>query len=239
MKKYILWVATMAPVLFLAASCRMGGIRGNGVMVTREMPVENFHSVSSGGFFDVHLVPGSSNAVKIAGEENIIPYVSVRVEDGVLKLNMRSGTSISTSRGIEVYVTSPEFRSVKVSGSGNVTSDGLIKNTAALELGVSGSGDMRLEVDAPRITGKVSGSGNMELRGLSRDCELRCSGSGDINCANLKAENAEVEVTGSGNASVFASTMLNVRVSGSGNVNYSGNPKVTSKVSGSGEVNKR
>jgi hypothetical protein len=50
------------------------------------------------------------------------------------------------------------------------------------------------------------------------------SGSGNINCSNLKTENAEIRVSGSSDVHVFASVSLKVNVSGSGDVYYGGNP---------------
>jgi Putative auto-transporter adhesin, head GIN domain len=239
MKKYSFLLLAIVPMLLFFSSCRMRGVKGNGVMATREIQVGSFHSVQAGSSFDVHLVQGTGNEVKVTAEENIHAYLNIRVENGVLVIGTRPDTYIRTHRDVDIYVTSPEYRSIRVSGSGNVTGESVLKSGSEIEFSVSGSGDIRAEVDAPRISGKVTGSGNMDLNGLTRDCELRCSGSGNLECDGLKAENVKAEVTGSGNASVFASATLDARISGSGNLNYSGNPQVTSKVSGSGELSKR
>ena len=46
-----------------------------------------------------------------------------------------------------------------------------------------------------------------------------------------------MDVSGSGNARVYASGSLNATISGSGNVGYSGNPaNVEKDISGSGEI---
>jgi hypothetical protein len=50
------------------------------------------------------------------------------------------------------------------------------------------------------------------------------SGSGDVKCANLKSENANIHVAGSSDVHTFASVSLKVNVTGSGDVYYAGNP---------------
>ncbi len=67
---------------------------------------------------------------------------------------------------------------------------------------------------------------------------LISSGSTDIKCMELMAENVDVHITGAGDAEVFASVKLDVSVSGAGNVKYKGNAVVNKSVSGAGSVKK-
>ncbi|MCP2936704.1 DUF2807 domain-containing protein, partial [Salmonella enterica subsp. enterica serovar Typhimurium] len=61
----------------------------------------------------------------------------------------------------------------------------------------------------------------------------------DAKCFDLKSENTKVEISGAGDAEVFASVQLDARVSGAGSVKYKGNAaSVNQKVSGAGSVKK-
>lgn len=105
-----------------------------------------------------------------------------------------------------------------------IKGDGIIKSKNQLEIVTSGSGDINLEVDAPAIHAVGSGSGDISLSGRTKDFDCKISGSGDVKCGNLKSENANIRLSGSSTAHVFASVNLKVNVSGSGDVYYSGNP---------------
>ena len=52
------------------------------------------------------------------------------------------------------------------------------------------------------------------------------------------AENVKVEISGAGDADVYASVKLYVRASGAGSVIYKGNPGINQSISGAGSVKK-
>ena len=66
------------------------------------------------------------------------------------------------------------------------------------------------------------------------------SGSGDVDARDLKAQEAYVKVSGSGDVKVYASEGFRGRVTGSGDIDIYGNPEHVSRhVSGSGDIRKR
>ena len=64
----------------------------------------------------------------------------------------------------------------------------------------------------------------------------KLSGAGDIKAGDLKATAADVQISGAGNATVWATGELKARVSGAGDVRYKGQPRVDQKVSGVGSI---
>lgn len=63
------------------------------------------------------------------------------------------------------------------------------------------------------------------------------TGSGDVDCSNLKSENVVINVAGTSDVHVFASVSLKVNVVGSGDVHYGGNPASPEiHIAGSGTV---
>ena len=83
-----------------------------------------------------------------------------------------------------------------------------------------------------------SGSGGMDLSGETKKFSGDVSGSGDIRAMNLKSEESDLQVSGSGNIDVYASIKLDASISGSGDVRYKGDAKVNRSTSGSGDVRK-
>jgi hypothetical protein len=93
-------------------------------------------------------------------------------------------------------------------------------------------------LNTPKIAADISGSCDLLLTGETKDFSVHGSGSTDIKAMDLKAENVDVHISGSGEADVYASVKLNIGVSGSGSVRYKGNPSISQEISGSGSIKK-
>lgn len=225
----------------VAVSCRhIGGerVKGNGNERTEDRPVGSFTSVSSFGGYDVFLTQGSGYSVKINADENLMSYIETIVEDGVLKIRTKEGYWLDSHGDLEVHISAPVYSKVKTFGSGNIISENKLNNTSAIELELSGSGDIKVELNAPEVRAELRGSGNINVGGETRTFVGEIRGSGDIRASNLKAENVDVDIAGSGNADIYASVKLNVDVRGSGDVKYRGGAQVSSEIKGSGSVKK-
>jgi uncharacterized protein (AIM24 family) len=238
MKKIVLAPLVIA---ILATSCifdESRHIKGNGHVVSEDRNEKNFTGVQLSSSYDVYLTEGSSFAVKVEGEENILPHVKTRVENGQLIIGTENLISINTRREVKVYVTAPSFEKIYLTGSGDITGQTKLTNSSRFDLDVTGSGDMKLELDAPSIKANVTGSGDMQLSGETKQFNYKSSGSGDIKAHDLKSEETTVHLTGSGDARVFSSVKLEVSITGSGDVYYKGEGQVNMHISGSGDVRK-
>jgi hypothetical protein len=213
-------------------------IRGDGNFKTEDRQLSNFSSVSSHGSYDVYLTQGTAYSVRIEAESNLLPYIETNVEGDVLEIRTKKGYWLSSKSDMKVYVTAPAFSKVKTFGSGNILSQGMLNNTSAILMESSGSGDIRVELNAPEVSAELRGSGSIDIKGETRNFTGEIKGSGEIQAASLKAENVTVDIMGSGSAEVFASVKLNVDVKGSGDVKYRGGAQVSSDIAGSGSVKK-
>jgi hypothetical protein len=225
------------PFLFIStlfASC--ASVSGNGDVREEKRSIPNIYEVKTSGSIDVEIQVGDHYAVTVENDENLIPYVITEIDNGVLNVHYKDGYSINHDHA-KVVVTAPTLEKVISSGSSNITSKGVIKNSNQIEISTSGSGDINAEVDAPSISVSGSGSGNITLSGRTKNFDCKMSGSGDIECGNLKSENAVIHVSGSSDVHVFASLSLQVNVTGSGDVYYGGKPSSPKiHITGSGTV---
>jgi Putative auto-transporter adhesin, head GIN domain len=213
-------------------------IRGNGNIKTEDRQVSSFNNVSSHGAYDVYLIQGAAYSLRIEAEENLLPYIDTHVDGDVLEIETKDGYNLSTRRDMKVYITAPAYNTVKTFGSGNIISQARLNNTSPIQMEVSGSGNIKVDVNAPEVKAEVRGSGNIDLQGETRSFTGEIRGSGDIKSPNLKAENVTVDIGGSGSADVYASITLNVDIKGSGDVKYRGGADVRSHITGSGNVKK-
>ena len=93
-----------------------------------------------------------------------------------------------------------------------------------MDVSLSGSGDIVLNIESNKAKANVSGSGDITLKGRASNLLATVTGSGDFHGFDLDSVNTEVSVTGSGDAKVNCSGELKARVTGSGDIEYRGNP---------------
>ncbi len=210
-------------------------VHGNGKPGTQNRNVARVTGISLMSGIDVEVTSGEPS-VKLEGDENILPYVETRVNNGSLEIRYRKNYRIETDNPVKVYVSTPDLKSVKISGGGNVTADDKLSSNQPMTFSISGSGDIFMNVNTPKVRGNISGSGNLNLTGETKDVDVDISGSGNYRGKSLKAENADISITGSGDAEAFADVSLKAKVVGSGTIRYAGNAEVKQNITGSGLV---
>lgn len=203
-----------------------------------ERNVSGFHAVSSSGSFEVHITMGSSEKLRIEGDEDQLSRIETKVENGILKIGYKrqAGLQRSATRA-KVYITAKSVDALTLSGSGNIEVEGDIRGES-LNTKVSGSGSITFSAVVSHLTAAISGSGDLTASGSADDCELSISGSGEFSGKNFKTKKAGVKVSGSGSVNLHVANELNAVIRGSGNVHYSGDPVVRQDRSGSGKVSK-
>ena len=230
--KRILVMLTGALLVLSSCSNFMGKrVRGNGKMAMETRTTGSFTGVKVSGAIDLYVRTDSVTAVRVDGDENLLKYVEVDLDGSMLRIRTKNGINLKPTRSIKVYVSAPEFTRFHAS-------ENKISSSSTLNVDLSGASDAKLEVNAPAVNVEVSGAGSVTLKGETRDFSVDGSGSTDIKCYELLAENTKVDISGAGNAEVFASVKLDVGVSGAADVKYKGNATVSQRVSGAGSVKK-
>jgi len=201
---------------------------------TREVPT--FTSVSFGISGNLYIKQGSTQSVVLEGDD--LDEVVTEVKSGRLKIKNRNNGWRIGSRKRDVYITITRLDGLNLSGSGKVIGEGTFKSND-LDLGISGSGTLDLDVDADYIDTGISGSGDVELTGSAGKHDVSISGSGRLNAEELATEIYKISISGSGSVRINVSKEIESSVSGSGSIYYKGNPdKVYNHSSGSGKIRK-
>lgn len=236
MKNTLVLIATI--LSFTVSQAQWNKIKGNGNITTENRTTSDYDAVKCAGSFDYILVAGNEGQIKLEGESNLLPYVITEVKNGSLYIKTEKGKNLSPSKNQTIKITIPfkDLDQVSLSGSGDLWNTDTI-TSSNLEVYLSGSGDIILDIATKNATGKVTGSGDLTLKGSTTDLIAGVTGSGDFHGFNLQATNADVSVTGSGDVEIVCNGHLKARVTGSGDVEYKGNPKSEdSKVTGSGSI---
>ncbi len=190
---------------------------GSGITASQTRDVAEFDRIAvEGGNMNVIVEVGATRSVYVKGDDDLLPRLETRVEEGTLVIDLDS--IYQPVHDFELRIGIEALRSVDLSGSGNIE-----------VAGISGeSFDVSL-----------SGSGDIDASGSARMVAVQLSGSGDADTGSLASTEAHVWLSGSGTITVDASEKLAVTLSGSGSVYYSGNPVLEQHISGSGSITSR
>jgi hypothetical protein len=215
---------------------------------TLELP--EFKSIYVNSNYTVYLKQTNKQEVKVEALADIYQATEIKVEDGILMINIERKPEspdkslwakiddIKLNPTMKVYVSMKDINSLKVNGRGKIISENSIASDD-LDLALTGSGSMDIDIKGKKITTEVSGSGIITLKGYATSNKINLSGTGGLSAFNCELESANIKVGGSGTAEVKVADDLEVYVMGSGAVKHKGNTKkVTKKVYGSGSVDR-
>jgi carbon monoxide dehydrogenase subunit G len=237
--KHLTYCTSLILLSLTLFSCDGRRVRGNGHVTTETRRLGSYHNISLHAAVDVYLTQGPETAVVIEGEANILPYIIIEEDGGTLSIKQQDNTSYSSFHPIKVKLTAPNITALNVTGSGTINLVNTIDNEESITLSITGSGNIKGNIHTPDVKADVAGSGDIIISGETKNLEFEGNGSGDFKGKSLKAENATISISGSGDVEVNASVKLDANTTGSGDVNYYGNPNVTSNKTGSGSVRKK
>lgn len=231
-------------ILLVLSGCYYNGdnqggdrIEGEGPIRKKTLELSELNGIIIKNSADVYLSRGNEQKVTVEAQENIIKNLDTSVTNGVWSI--RNLRPVWRMEPISVYITLPEFKLLKISGSGNLVAEDHFTNLKDVELVISGSGDAELRMDCDDLYAKISGSGGVRLEGKCERADFTISGSGSFRAPDFTIEKARALVSGSGSMNIYVKEDLDARISGSGSIQYHGKPNVTSKTSGSGHIYSR
>jgi hypothetical protein len=237
MRKIFCFVAAA----FVLSSCHymgMNRVHGNGHVSTQQRSISDFSGISLTGDMDVSFTPSPNFSVTVQGDQNLLEYIETERRGNTLEIGTREGYNLNSSLPIKIMITAPTLNELEVTGSGNFVAESKISSPKNVKIDVTGNGDVKLAVDAPEVEAQLTGNGDVQVSGTTRKFSAAVTGNGNIRCFDLLSEATQIELSGKGDAEVFASKQLDIEINGSGDVAYKGSPSVNQNISGSGSVRK-
>jgi hypothetical protein len=213
--------------------------------------VKDFNAIASfcDGEISVEEGPWSVTAT---GDQDRLEGLEIKVTKGVLKITMKKNKSVRlTNQGtVKVEVHLPQLTRIEQGGSGNIKVGELNSSTKDLAVHVLGSGNVDLQsvqvlgeltllvqgsgdinCRSASILGRASatvmGSGEVKASGTTPIIEVLIQGDGNVDVSGMKAQDGNVTILGSGNASVNCSGKLERLVQGSGTIQNAGSASST------------
>jgi Putative auto-transporter adhesin, head GIN domain len=210
-------------------------VQGSGNVKTEPRQVQGFDKVELNGLGTLSITQGSTEALTIQAEDNLLPRLQSEVDGDTLRLGPR-GAVIHPNKPIRYDLTAVRLTGVTVTGAANVQAASIQADQLALK--VTGAGKMNVGrlTSTGGLSVEVTGGGEVTVAGEVPRQTVSISGAGKYQAANLASQQATIDVTGAADCAVRVSDHLNVSISGAGHVAYSGSPTVDQHVSGAGSI---
>jgi hypothetical protein len=208
-------------------------VKGIGTSIDKNFNISDFHGIEVSGGFDVMLVQGNTEGVTLSAQENLFEYITVKVEQGTLKIY--TVENIMATKPLKARIFLKSIDHLKVSGGGDVTGETPV-NASGLGLEISGGGDFTAEINASELNCHISGGGDAKVDGNIKNYKISMSGGGDLTLkSNEKVADANIEVSGGGDATLTGQAAeLEIKVNGGGDVNAGNLAAITASIQASG-----
>jgi hypothetical protein len=187
---------------------------GNQKTVKKELP--KFSRILITGIYKVKIVNGRRNSIAITAEENVIPHVKYKVDNGELIIYARSDMKFGK-----------DGKSVKIEKIAPLKDIRIDIVTKTLK-GIRCNGMCSFKVDNIKSKDfyiKFNGLSTLNINGKVKNLNIDSKGFGRIYADELQAKNVEIDLEGVSRATVWATDKLSVDMKGWNYLNYKGKPK--------------
>lgn len=255
MKKSLIFVIVLLLANSACSALPANTILGSGNVIRQTFEVNGFNQIQLETVGTIQLVQGDSDSLTVETDDNILPYLNVKVAGETLVLIGKNNINLEPSVSITYYLTVKNIRAITTNSSGNISAD--LITADKFNIFVNGSGDVSLdranvqqlsiasdgsghvtiaELAGETVYAQILASGNIQLSGEAHSLDLKSTGSGDALLKDLQTSDVQADLQASGDAWVWALETLDVAIAGSGDVSYYGTPALTQNLTASGQL---
>lgn len=188
------------------------GSRDRGADKTETIAAVDFDRIEVAGVFELDVKVGGDYSVMLSGKEDDLARTTARVENGVLVLDTdekgADGKRRFVKHGVTATISMPALNGVDSAGvvDGDITG-----------------------ISAENFNADISGVGELELSGTCGALDADVSGVGELDAKDLQCRSVTVEVSGIGEAKIYASESVDADIAGIGEIEIYGSPAQVSK----------
>lgn len=234
--------------IFIFLNAHAGDTEASNDIVRKVLQLPEFHSVSVNSSYTVYIKQTNRQEVSVEALKEIYDNSEFKVEDGVLHINITKKEEktnkslwakiddIKLSPTLKINISMKEVKNLQVNGSGKIITENSVASPN-INLLVSGSGNIDLDLKGQNINTEISGSGSISIKGYADKHDIHLSGSGALNAYELEVEISKARLSGSGACEINVTESLDASIYGTSQLLHKGNTKsVASKVFGDGAV---
>jgi len=201
-------------------------IEPSGNIITKEVNVSSFDQLDVNGVFNLLLIQGNKEEVKIEADDNLQPFFEVKNEGSRLIIEMKKDINIRNKEHgklkMKVYVTFKKLKSMNLKTVGNISSEANL-SFENLDIDNKSVGNIDLKLTAQTLNIQNKSVGNVKLNGKAESVLIKNKGVGSIEASDFIVQKMDIENSGIGSAEVNAEKELKVKDSFMGKVTNKGN----------------
>jgi Putative auto-transporter adhesin, head GIN domain len=182
-------------------------------------------SVSSA--FVVEVSVGSTEAVTVRVDDNMLEHVDVGVSDGRLHIGLARRVSVHSAT-LRATVVAKSLSEVELTGASQVHLADLLTGPA-LDVGLSGASMMEGEIGVDQLDLALSGSSRANLAGTTDQMRVQASGASHVDAFELQARSLDIQLSGASQGNVTVTETISAEASGASQLHSRGSPEFTKK----------
>ncbi len=217
-----------------------GSVSGSGKIKTETRNLSTFDAISIDYPAEVLIVQGKSETIKLEADDNLLPQLSTKVQNGKLVItNNESEWSkrVEASQTVKITITGKDLRDVEFSAAGKLRIEKL--ESDSLNFDLSGAGEVTLiDLKVDDLNCSLTGAGDIKVDGTANNVNVEIDGFGSFYGDDLQSLNADVTINGAGSVKLKVKTQLNAEINGAGSIGYYGKPTVDQSINGAGSIDR-
>ena len=197
--------------------------------------VSEFSALSVAAWIRASVEIGPRKPVHIEADDEVLPLVETRVEDGALHVGFKPNTRLSGEHRVSVTIQTPQLRAVDASGGATVRATFTRADESAIH--ASGGSEVRIRsVDAARLLVQGSGGSELEIQGRADRLDLDMSGGTRLHGRDLAVKDVDVHASGGSEGDLRASGRIRGSLSGGSEMHVRGGARASVATSGGSSV---
>jgi len=196
-------------------------IEGSGNVITKEYPVGSFSEIDASGVFNLVLIQGSKEGVKVEADDNLQELFDIGNEGSKLRVKMKKDANFNSKTKMKVYVTFRQVGTLDLKMVGGTSNEGQL-SFDNLSINNKCVGNITLNLAAKTLEVDNKGVGDMKLTGKADEATIVAKSVGSISAADFIVQKMNIENSGVGSAEVNAAKELTVKDSFLGKVRNRG-----------------
>lgn len=209
-------------------------IKGSGNLISEEMDVPYFHSISMNTAGLVTVTQGTEQHIEVTVDDNIMEHLSIRVHTDELIIEVVRGVSLSEFE-LTIDVIMTDLKSLVTNSAGSIKGINTFEEDQ-INLMVNSAGNIILDLKAYQLNSMINSAGNLLLSGQVTHHNAMLSSAGNLSAFDLYTETTVIMINSAGNAQVTASKLLDVTINSVGCVYYKGDPVLIQRINSIGRV---
>ena len=196
----------------------------NKIVIEARRSAMNFNEIEVSKAIRLIVEERTTGNIIVRAPQSVMPYVSLKVNDGTLRATLLSGTLISRNSNVvaEVYVPyNGKINEITTSAAARVivkptiscneldleaSSASVIEVTASakeVSIDASGASQIKAEVATDELNIELSGASVATLTGQVKDADIEVAGASTLRAEKLRAANLDLECSGASKAYVM------------------------------------